>query len=225
MLNISLIKHIRNNLFISTIAVLVFAIIVLSLNAEKLFKTPVVDMPSFRTIDSTIYTGTERGSFPGAPVDVFFFADLECPGCAAMFPSVKLLKFQYGEKANFIFKHFPLNIHKHAELAAEASECARDQYMFWDYVEKVYQNNKLSKDDLLKYAEDLNLDTEKFTSCIENHDKKTIVENDFTEAILTNIKGTPAFVINGKLFYGYQTKDVLRLAINEAYNANTQGDQ
>ena len=44
---------------------------------------------------------------------------------------------EYGDKVLFAYKHFSLTqIHPHAQAAAEASECAKDQGKFWEFAKK-----------------------------------------------------------------------------------------
>ena len=58
-----------------------------------------------------------------------------------------------------MFKHFPLPMHNNAQKASEASECAREQGKFWEYHDKLLQNQRaLEVTNLKQYAADLGLD-------------------------------------------------------------------
>src|SRR3989441_8231891 len=44
----------------------------------------------------------------------------------------KMLLRHFGDRVRFVFRHFPLvEVHPHAELAAEAAEAAGAQHKFW----------------------------------------------------------------------------------------------
>ena len=65
-----------------------------------------------------------------APIIVMVFSDFECPYCrrfvADSFPKFQA-EFVDSSKAQFIFRHLPLDIHPAALLAAQSAECARRQ--------------------------------------------------------------------------------------------------
>lgn len=143
-----------------------------------------------------------------AKVSVVEFSDFQCPFCARAFTgSIADFKnsdvFKNGD-ANFVYKHFPLNsIHPFAQKAAEASECANDQGKFWEYHDKLFENQRaLGIDDLKGYASDLGLDTGDFNDCLDSDDKRKSVNDDLSAATAAGGRGTPYFVIvnnkNGK---------------------------
>src|SRR6185437_4409293 len=68
----------------------------------------------------------------GAPVTIVEFADYECPYCQQIQPVVDKLLSDYKGKIGFVFKDFPLPMHSHAEVAAEAAHCAQDQGKYWE---------------------------------------------------------------------------------------------
>lgn len=77
----------------------------------------------------------------GSPITLIEYSDFQCPFCARSEPTVKQVLSEYGDKVLFAYKHFPLTqIHPHAQAAAEASECAKDQGKFWEFHEKLFNN-------------------------------------------------------------------------------------
>src|SRR3989344_2557551 len=66
-----------------------------------------------------------------AKVTVVEFSDLQCPACASALPAVKTIRQFYSpDEVNFVFRHFPLNIHKNGQIAGLATEAAREQGKF-----------------------------------------------------------------------------------------------
>lgn len=135
-----------------------------------------------------------------APVQIVEFSDLQCPACrGAYFVTKKLIK-EFGDDISIEFYHFPLlGIHPYSFKAAEASECANDQGKFWDYIDSIYMNQKaLTKDDMLKRAEEVGIDIDKFEACLESDAKREVVDADVFEAESRSLTATPTFFINGK---------------------------
>ncbi len=60
----------------------------------------------------------------------------------------------------------------------------------------------LGNDDLLRYAEEVGLDTDSFKACFEERRFKDKVEADLQAARAAGITGTPAFVVNGVMLSG-----------------------
>ena len=148
------------------------------------------------------YTEHVKGNVTGT-VNIVEYSDFQCPGCGAAFASVKDAVNQYGGKIKFTYKHFPLTgRHPYAFKAAEASECAADQGKFWEYHDKLFENQqKLDVASLKKFAADIGLNTTKFSSCLESGVMAQIIDQDAQEGRKLNIEGTPTFFINGKKYF------------------------
>ena len=78
-----------------------------------------------------------------APITLVEFSDFQCPFCGQAVPTVTQILSEYGDKILFAYKHFPLvQIHPHAQAAAEASECAKDQGKFWEFHDKLFASQQ-----------------------------------------------------------------------------------
>lgn len=64
------------------------------------------------------------------------------------------------------------------------------------------QENRLSVENLKKYANELKLDTKKFNNCLDKDEKKELVLAEAKEGEAVGVSGTPAFFINGKFLGG-----------------------
>ncbi len=140
-----------------------------------------------------------KGSLNGT-IEMVEFSDFQCPACGAAYPEVKKIMAQYGDTVKFVYKHFPLtNIHPLAFKAAEASECAGDQGKFWEYHDKLFENQKkMELRDLNGYAIEIGLDTEKFDRCIGSGVMGSRVSKDQSEGLSKSVGATPTFFINGQ---------------------------
>ena len=103
-----------------------------------------------------------------------------------------------------VWKHLPLtSIHPNAMGAALASEAARSQGKFWEFHDKLFENqNQLAVEDLKKYAKEMGLDTTRFEKDLVDLQKKKRVEDDMAEAKALGITGTPGFFVNGHYLSG-----------------------
>ena len=144
-----------------------------------------------------------------APVTIVEFSDFQCPFCerfaSQTFDRIKTDYVDTG-KVRFVYRDFPLEaIHNDARKSAEAAQCAHEQEKFWEYHDKLFENqDALSFDDLKEYAQDAGLDTDKFNDCLDNEKYKDEVQKDLDDGEKYGVTGTPAFFINGKLLSGAQ---------------------
>lgn len=145
-----------------------------------------------------------RGNF-NAPITLVEFSDFECPFCGRHYPTLNKILSDYQDKVRLVYKHFPLsNIHPNAQKAAEASECADEQGKFWEYHDKIFENQAAgySVEKFKTWATDLNLDSNKFNSCLDSGKYATKVNIDAQEGQSKGVQGTPATFVNGQLVSG-----------------------
>src|SRR3989344_5037006 len=102
-------------------------------------------------------------------------------------------------------RHLPLSFHPFAQKAAEASECANDQGKFWEYHDKIFENQAALSDDIFtQWAEQIGLDASTFNQCIDSGKYTKKVNRDNADATKYGASGTPTFFINGKKVVGAQ---------------------
>lgn len=145
------------------------------------------------------------------PIEIVEYSDFQCPACGSEFPHLKEFIDQYGDQAQLTYKHFPLtSIHVFAFKAAEASECAADQDMFWEYHDTLFENQgALADPDLKLYAEQLGLNTELFNACLDSGVMASRVTADFDEGVGRGVGSTPTLFIDGVQHAGVRTVDQL----------------
>jgi len=153
-----------------------------------------------------------RGS-RNASVWLVEFGDFQCPFCGRAAPIVKRLLQDFPGRLAFVWKHFPLDyacnpvmrtqLHPEACKAAEAAECAGEQGKFWEYHDKLMENqDALDIASLKRYAEEMGLDPSAFAECLDSGRMASIVRRDIDEAIALDVPGTPTFFINGRVYTG-----------------------
>jgi protein-disulfide isomerase len=167
-----------------------------------------------------------------APVTLVEYGDFQCPYCRAAHFYLKNVLATMGDDMRFVFRHMPLTqVHPMAEIAAEAAEAAGAQGKFWPMHDGIYENQDLlSPAMLVKLAERLGLDTQRFTDDLQTHRFRDKVKQDLMGALRSGAAGTPTFFINGERYEGnYDDEsliEALRFAGQVAAGARIpKGDQ
>ena len=152
-----------------------------------------------------------------ASVIMVEYSDFECPYCARATPTIEGLVEKYGDDLAIVYKDFPLSFHSNAESAAIAAECADEQGEFADYHYLLFDASQgLGETAYLAYAEELGLDIDEFTTCLDDPEILSEVNTDMSEGSSEGVRGTPAFFINGELISGAQPQSVFEAAIDAA---------
>jgi Na+/H+ antiporter NhaA len=149
-----------------------------------------------------------------APVTMVEYGDFECPYCGRAEPVVRELLGDFGD-VRYVWRHLPLSdVHPNAQLAAEASEAAARQEAFWEMHDLLLDHQEaLEPMDLMRYAEQLGLDIERFTNDLREHEGAARIAEDVDSADISGVSGTPTFFINGQRHYGAYDIDTLSKAV------------
>ncbi|EEF61553.1 DsbA family protein [Pedosphaera parvula] len=152
-----------------------------------------------------------------APLNLVEYGDYECPYCGLAHPVVKEVQSELGDRLCFVFRNFPLvDMHPHAETAAEAAEAAGAQGQFWEMHDILYENqHALDDEDLISHAAKLDLDMERLVDELDEGVYRPRVEEDFQSGVRSGVSGTPAFFVNGFLHEGEYDFDTLVNALME----------
>ena len=170
--------------------------------------------------DLAVVVDPERDHIRGpneAPVTLLEYGDLECPYCGQAEPVIRELLSDFGE-LRYVWRHLPLNdVHPDAQLAAEAAEAAAAQGRFWEMHDMLLSHQgALKLRDLLRYAEDLGLDVDRFREHLRKRKDVGRIAEDVESADLSGVTGTPSFFINGHRHYGAYDIQTLSEAVRGA---------
>lgn len=135
---------------------------------------------------------------PNAKVTLVEYGDFECPHCVRAVPVVRHLVDTYGERLRFVFRHFPDEAaHPQAELAAEAAEAAAAQGKFWQMHALLFrQPQHLSAKAITQFAEDIELDMNRFHNEMSDHVYLQRVREHHAAGVQLGLRGTPSFFLN-----------------------------
>jgi protein-disulfide isomerase len=134
-----------------------------------------------------------------AGVVLMEFADFECAYCSKfareVFPTVR---HDYVDRGlvRFTFRHLPLaKMHPHAEHAAAAAECARQQGLFWGMFDQLFKAPQELEDASLQvHARAIRMDLERFQGCLP-HGAESQLKVDAELAKSLKLTGTPVFLV------------------------------
>jgi protein-disulfide isomerase len=106
----------------------------------------------------------------------------------------------YPKKLKLVFKNFPLPHHKFGITAAAAALAAHAQGKFWEFHDKLFENQKALNDaKIQEIAKELELDMERFNRDMKDPSIQELVARDMEDGRQVGIEGVPTIFINGKL--------------------------
>lgn len=187
------------------IGVIVIAIIIGVAASMSASSTETVNLDMGRT-HGTISTamGSPILGDPSAPITIVEFGDYQCHQCYNWFHNTKpAITRDYIEtgKANLVFVDMAF-LGRDSPKAAQASYCAEDQGMYWEYHDVLYNSQESKIDNgwanserLKAFAFSLGLDMELFESCLDSGKYSKRVQYNTQQARDHGVRGTPGFFI------------------------------
>jgi protein-disulfide isomerase len=142
-----------------------------------------------------------------ARVVIEHFSDFECPFCARVEPTLAQVRQRYGDRVRFVWRNFPLRIHEHAQLAAEAAMevyAQRGNAGFWAFHDTLFANQSaLDRQALERYAQAAGVDMTRFRAALDNRTRRAAVQDDMAAGQSTGASlAMPSFFVNGRFFAG-----------------------
>lgn len=147
---------------------------------------------------------------PDAAVTIVEYSDFQCPFCRRFheetLPDI-IDEYVADGDVYFVYRHFAF-IGPESVQAANASYCAADQEMFWDFASTVFANQAgenvgtFSEARLLSFGEEIGLEMSEFTQCVRSGEHMVEVEQDRQEALGAGVSSTPSLLVNGQLITG-----------------------
>jgi protein-disulfide isomerase len=157
-----------------------------------------------------------KGDSAKAQVTVVEFSDFQCPFCSRGAGTVTEVEKAYGDKVRIVFKHNPLPFHPNAKPASQAAIAAGKQGKFWEFYDKAFANQQnLTEENFVAWAKELGLNVDKFNTDRKDAAVAKQIEDDLALGTTVGIRGTPAFVINGRKIVGAQPIGVFKAVIDE----------
>ena len=151
-----------------------------------------------------------------APVTIIEFSDFRCGYCKRWNDQVlPLILANYPTQVRYVYRDFPI-FGEPSISAAEATHCAGEQDSYWPYFQAVFSNQyEFTTEGFNQYAQDLDLDVEAFSACMENHTYQDEVTADYYAGAGIGLQSTPTFFINGRIIIGALSFEDFKQVIDE----------
>src|SRR5579864_1306676 len=151
-----------------------------------------------------------------APYTLVEYGDYECPDCGRLYVILRDLQSETASRLRFVFRHYPLSgIHHHAQQAAEAAEAAGAQGKFWEMHMLLFERQQaLRTKDLIRYAEELGLDLERFRNELKNQTYSDRVRADFIAGVQNGVNHTPGLFLNDVRYDDPWDREALQSALH-----------
>lgn len=169
-------------------------------------------------LDSPVTASDHLRGDEHAPVTLVEYGEFECPDCGRAYHVVKQTLEEARGELRFVFRHFARDdVHPYAERSAQAAEAAGAQGRFWEMHDFLFERqHQLEYEDLVRHAEDLGLDAERFKDEVMSGKYLPKVRSDLASGIASGISETPTFFIDGVRYTGAPDVSGLLTAIRTA---------
>ncbi|MBD3884850.1 DsbA family protein [Phormidium tenue FACHB-886] len=138
-----------------------------------------------------------------AAVVLVMYGDYECFRSANIYRLIKAAQQQLSTSSGknnicFIFRHFPqVQIHPHAQRAAEAAEAAAVQGQFWQMHDMLFlHQQELGNGYLVEYADNLGLDIRQFLQNLAKRVHIDRINQDIASGMQSGVTAAPALFVN-----------------------------
>ena len=158
-----------------------------------------------------------------AKVTIVEYSDFQCPFCSKGYQTIeKQVLANYGDKVKFYYKNYPLPFHPWAKSGAIAAACAKEQKpdAFWKLYSSLFENQSQITPDNLKekatgFLDGTGVDMAKWNDCFDNKKTAAKVDAEMQEGSSVGVRGTPGFIINGRLVSGAQPYENFKNIIDD----------
>lgn len=150
-------------------------------------------------------------------VTVVEFFDYRCGYCKRVAGTVTQLQ-KDDPRVRIVYKDLPI-LGEASELAARAALASRAQGKHLAFHEAVLASeNEITKDELLRIATDVGLDTKRLEADMENPTWQALIEKNRALARELGINGTPGFIVGTELVPGALDLTGLKGLVTQARN-------
>jgi protein-disulfide isomerase len=132
-------------------------------------------------------------------VTVTVFVDYQGPFDRRAMPVLAQSEKDRQNDVRFVFKNFPLPMHKGAQLAAKAVIAAGAQGKSREMQDKLFANQTaLNRADIEGYARDIGLNAARFAAALDSATTTERLNADLAAGKEAGVRGTPTVLVNGR---------------------------
>lgn len=149
-----------------------------------------------------------------APLTIVEYADFQCPYCANAGLALAEFQKKNSDQVRYVYRHFPLNFHEKAPMAAYAADAAGRQGKFFEAEDILYRNATIwsalatldefeawIKENFPKSIE--GLDMAQWEKDFADPELRSKVDGAYDEVVAAGIiNGTPTVFLNWNFYQG-----------------------
>jgi protein-disulfide isomerase len=177
-------------------------------------------IPHGMTDDGHPWIGAENPK-----LEIIEFTDYECFQCNKMHYFLRQTMAKYPGKIRVIHRHFPMDqkvnplvktpIHIGSGQLAMLSIYAATQNKFWQMSDILFSIARVKpKIDIRELAQQVGLDENKLARAPWSREIRRLLAKDILDGIKIGVRGTPSFVIDGKVYQGKIPPEIIKKALD-----------
>ena len=142
-----------------------------------------------------------------APVNIVEVSDYACNHCRDFnLDTAPIIDERYVNEGEVFWTVLPYALSRDRIPAAAASMCASEQDAFFEFHERMFQNQGsegfMERAAFQQIAEELGLDMDAFNSCTGSGKYNEVIEDNISAATRVGVSSTPNFFINDEQYVG-----------------------
>ena len=152
---------------------------------------------------------------PKGDVTIVEFFDYQCGYCKRSFGPLMDTLSKDGN-IRLVLKEFPI-LGEESVTATRAAIASKKQGKYFEFHKALFSHKgQLTDEAIMQAATNVGLDTARLKRDMNDPKIKTLIKRNYELADALSIKGTPGFIIGGRLIPGALDKDELVAAIKDA---------
>ncbi len=202
--------------------IILFFLIISLFKGNAIVYTQTTEQEAITTTPTIQSYSPILGNTKDPSVIIFSYSNYICPACKNVNKALVDVVSKQPEVA-VIWKDFPNNsLYPESINAAVAGRCAFEQDKFWEFHDRIFDNQStLGRNTYLEIAKTLELNEKKFTKCFDNQNTIAFINADYNEGIKLSIISAPTIFINNQSHTGTLQPQELELMIKQALDAST----
>lgn len=168
-----------------------------------------------------MWTDTDQINVASAPsrgprdavIVIYEFSDYQCPHCRRAHEDVREVIEQHPDQIRFYHFHHPLGMacnprvtrpyHPGACVGAAAAICAQRRDKFWELNDLLFEHGRSLDEELVfELIDRVGLDRDQMSRCMRSERTQERILHDLEQALVVPVRGTPTFVVNGRIIPG-----------------------
>ena len=148
------------------------------------------------------------------------FFDPECESCRAFYPIVKDLMEEFKDDVQLVLRYMPF--HGNSKEAIAALEASKKQGLYWKSLELLYRTQPMwgshhhpQIELIYNYLPTIGINVDQLKKDMKSPTIKEIIETDYADGKILEVRATPTFFINGKKLVDFSVQG-LRNSIESA---------